>query len=65
MFDTYREDVANSPDTVGPEGSEEYFTKLGVDLEGLDAFVVMEIIQAPTMGEMSREGFVDGWLAPG
>lgn len=41
----------------------QYFEKLGVDVEGLEVLAVMEIIQAPTMGEMNREGFVEGWLA--
>lgn len=41
----------------------QYFEKLGVDLEGLDFLAVSEIIQAPTMGEMSREGFIEGWAA--
>lgn len=38
-----------------------YFEKLGVDLEGMDTLAVLEVIQAPTMGEISREGFVEGW----
>ncbi|KAF2438333.1 DUF298-domain-containing protein [Karstenula rhodostoma CBS 690.94] len=61
FFDSYRDDVKNSPDSVGPDGAMGYFEKLGVDLEGMDALAVMEVIQAPTMGEMSREGFVEGW----
>ncbi|KAF1957940.1 DUF298-domain-containing protein [Byssothecium circinans] len=65
LFDTYREDVANAPDSVGPDGSMRYFQTLGIDLEGLDVLVVSEIIQAPTMAEMSRQGFVDGWAEAG
>jgi DCN1-like protein 1/2 len=38
-----------------------YFDETGVDAEGLDSLAVLEIVQAPTMGEMSREGFVNGW----
>jgi hypothetical protein len=38
-----------------------YFEQLGVDIEGMEALAVMELIQAPTMGEISREGFVEGW----
>ncbi|KAK3213535.1 hypothetical protein GRF29_28g210999 [Pseudopithomyces chartarum] len=63
LFDSYRDDP-NSPDTIGPDGCMKYFmTDLEVDLEGMDALAVMEIIQAPTMGEMDRKGFVDGWAA--
>ena len=32
-----------------------------MDAEGLDTLVAFEIVQAPTIGEMSREGFVNGW----
>lgn len=38
-----------------------YLSDIGVDIEGLDALAALEIIQAPAMGEMTREGFVDGW----
>jgi hypothetical protein len=63
LFDVFRDDVANEPDAIGPEGSMAYLEKLGVDPEGLEVLAVLETIQAPTMGEMSREGFVEGWLA--
>ena len=39
-----------------------YLQQLDVDLEGMDSLAVLEIIQAPTMGEITREGFVNGWL---
>ncbi|KAF2646361.1 defective in cullin neddylation protein 1 [Massarina eburnea CBS 473.64] len=65
LFDTYREDVANEPDSVGPDGTMKYFETLGLNVEGLDVLVVSEIIQAPTMGEMSREGFIEGWTNAG
>ena len=61
LFDSYRDDATNSPDTIGPEGSMGYFEQLGVNLEGMDSLAVMEVIQAPTMGEIGREGFVEGW----
>jgi hypothetical protein len=38
-----------------------YFQDTGVDAEELDALAALEIVQAPTMGEMSRDGFVKGW----
>ena len=40
-----------------------YLEEIGVDPEGMDCLVVFEIVHAPAMGEMSREGFVDGWTA--
>ncbi len=38
-----------------------YLQQLEVDLEGMDSLAALEIIQAPTMGEITREGFVNGW----
>jgi DCN1-like protein 1/2 len=35
--------------------------KLGVSLENAELFVVMELVQAPSIGEITRTGFVDGW----
>ena len=49
------------PDAVGAEGTMEYFKTIGVNLEGLESFAAMEIVQSPAMAEMSREGFLAGW----
>ncbi|EMD87806.1 hypothetical protein COCC4DRAFT_199932 [Bipolaris maydis ATCC 48331] len=61
LFDKYREDDAQDKDVVGVEGTMKFFADIGVNAEDLDALATFEIIQAPTMGEMSREGFVKGW----
>ena len=61
LFDQYREDVAGEPDNVGIEGTMKYFQDIDIDVEDLDSFVVFEIVQAPSMGEMTRDGFVNGW----
>ncbi|EAT76652.2 hypothetical protein SNOG_16073 [Parastagonospora nodorum SN15] len=61
IFDQYREDPKAEPDLVGIEGTMKYFGDLNVDLEGLESFAAHEIVQAPAMGELSREGFVNGW----
>jgi DCN1-like protein 1/2 len=34
---------------------------LGLNLENAEILLPCEIIQAPAIGEMSREGFIDGW----
>ncbi|XP_014555941.1 hypothetical protein COCVIDRAFT_101024 [Bipolaris victoriae FI3] len=61
LFDKYREADAQDKDVVGVEGTMKFFADIGVNAEDLDALATFEIIQAPTMGEMSREGFVKGW----
>lgn len=35
--------------------------KLKVSLENAELFVVLEIVQAPSVGEITRAGFVNGW----
>lgn len=62
LFDKYREDAVGEPDAIGVDGTMSYLQHLEVDLEGLESLAALEIIQAPTMGEISREGFVNGWL---
>lgn len=42
-----------------------YLSKLGVSLENAELFVMLELIQAPSVGEITRKGFVDGWKATG
>ncbi|KAI8931918.1 hypothetical protein NX059_010820 [Plenodomus lindquistii] len=61
LFDKYRDANTAEPDTIGVEGTMKYFGDTDVNVEGLESLAVLEIVQAPTMGEMSREGFVNGW----
>ncbi|KAG9191277.1 hypothetical protein G6011_09365 [Alternaria panax] len=61
LFDRYQERAAPDKDVVGVEGTMRYFEETGVDAEGLEALAALEVVQAPTMGEMSRDGFVKGW----
>jgi hypothetical protein len=52
-------------DTIGVEGTMKYFGDLAVDLESVECLVPMEIVQAPTLGEITKDGFVDGWKTIG
>lgn len=52
-------------DTVGVEGSMRYLGDLGVKLDEVVLLAVLTELSAPTMGELSRSGFVDGWRARG
>lgn len=61
MFDKYQVAGAQDKDIVGVDGTFNYFQHIDVNPEGLEALAALEIVQAPTMGEMSREGFVKGW----
>lgn len=42
-----------------------YLQDIGIGLEEPTVLVVAELLQAPTMGEFSRDGFVEGWKACG
>lgn len=38
-----------------------YLEQVNVSLENAELFVAIELVQAPTVGEITRQGFVDGW----
>ena len=42
-----------------------YISKLGFSLEDIEILILFEIIQVPTIGEITRSGFVDGWVKIG
>lgn len=42
-----------------------YLTDLAVNLEDASSLVPLEIVQAPAIGEMTRDGFVKGWQKAG
>jgi len=43
------------------EGAQKYFDVIGIDLEDVSVLVVSELLDAPSLGEFSREGFITGW----
>ncbi|KAF8425181.1 Cullin binding-domain-containing protein [Tirmania nivea] len=60
VFDKYRE--RNDPqDTINVTGTMSYIQALGMDLEEPAVLVLCEALKAPTMGEFSRNEFVEGW----
>ena len=38
-----------------------YINDLKVDLEDIAVLAIGEALQAPSMGEFTREGFINGW----
>ncbi|KAI2609167.1 DUF298-domain-containing protein [Hypoxylon sp. NC1633] len=66
LFDSLRDDKQDQKDTLGADSSMLYLKSIGVDLEGPSLFLAMELVQAPTIGEITREGFINGWkVQPG
>jgi len=58
-------DDPNTPDTVNVSGMMKYLGDIGVDIEDIGMLAVSEIVKSPTMGEMTKDGFVEGWSALG
>lgn len=55
------ENAAEEPDKIGIEGSMRYLSDLGVKLDEVVVLAILTELAAPTMGEFTREGFVNGW----
>ncbi|KAE8450917.1 hypothetical protein EG329_005357 [Mollisiaceae sp. DMI_Dod_QoI] len=64
LFEKYHAST-DDKDLTGVEGTMTYLNDLGVNLENAEMLVPLEIIQAPSLGEMSKQGFIDGWSAVG
>ncbi|KAL8793961.1 MAG: hypothetical protein Q9195_003474 [Heterodermia aff. obscurata] len=61
LFEKYKDKSDPDADTIGIEGSMRYLGDLGVKLDEVVLLAVLTELSAPTMGELSRSGFVDGW----
>ena len=55
------DNVREEPDKIGVEGSMKYLADLGVKLDEVVVLAVLTELGAPTMGEFTRDGFVNGW----
>ncbi|CAG8956616.1 hypothetical protein HYFRA_00011927 [Hymenoscyphus fraxineus] len=65
LFNSYR-DVNDEEDTVGTDGTMRYLTAdLKLNIENAEMLIPLEIVQAPSIGDMTKEGFVNGWKAVG
>jgi DCN1-like protein 1/2 len=38
-----------------------YLTELAVDFENASSLIPLEITQAPALGELSKDEFINGW----
>jgi len=60
QFEKYRSPT-DEEGVITVEGTMSYLQDLGINLNNAELLVALEIIQAPALGEMSKEGFVNGW----
>jgi DCN1-like protein 1/2 len=51
------------PEAMDVEGMMKYLGDLEVDLETAQYLIPLEIVQAPAFGEITKQGFIDGWKA--
>lgn len=52
-------------DTLGADSAMSYLQSIGVGLEDASLFLAVELLQAPSIGEIPRAGFVSGWKDAG
>ena len=51
-------------DKIELESTMKYLSShLDANLENAELFVVLELLQAPSIGEITRKGYVEGWKA--
>ena len=60
-FDLTPVDDSSSPDQIGTEGTMAYLQDIKVSLEEPAMLAVLTQVKAPTMGELSRDDFINGW----
>lgn len=60
IFDKFRDDPKNTPDAIGPEGTGTLLEEINIDLADVGALVFSELVLSPSLGTITREGFVDG-----
>lgn len=57
----FLDNAKDEPDIIGVEGSMRYLADLGLSLDEPVVLAILTELNAPTMGELTREGFSDGW----
>ena len=60
LFDSYREDPQNEPDEVNMEGMMKMMGAMEISLESVGLLIFSDLVQSPTLGKLTREGFVNG-----
>ncbi|KAF7117975.1 hypothetical protein CNMCM5793_007344 [Aspergillus hiratsukae] len=61
IFDSYRDAPEENPDGIGIEGAMKFLGDIKVQLDEVACLGIAELLKSPSMGEFTREGFVNGW----
>jgi DCN1-like protein 1/2 len=59
------DDPDDNPDGIGTEGAMKFLGDINVQLDEVACLGIAELLKSPSMGEFTREGFVNGWKAVG
>ncbi|KAF3483353.1 defective in Cullin neddylation protein 1 [Arthroderma uncinatum] len=51
----------DSPDEIGIDGAMKYLGDIQVRLDEVACLAIAELLRSPSMGEFTREQFIDGW----
>ncbi|KAI0191577.1 DUF298-domain-containing protein [Astrocystis sublimbata] len=65
LFDSYRNEQEDAKDTLGASSAMSYLQSIGVGFEDASLFLAVELLQAPSIGEITRAGFLNGWRDAG
>ncbi|KAI1827397.1 DUF298-domain-containing protein [Xylaria intraflava] len=65
LFDSLRDEREDAKDTLGANSTMRYLQSIGVGLEDASLFLAIELLQAPSIGEITRTGFLNGWKEAG
>jgi len=60
IFDKYREDPKNEPDEINMEGMMKLMGDMDLSVEDVGLLIFSELVQSPSLGKLTREGFVEG-----
>jgi len=65
VSDLYLQDAASSEDIINIEGTIRYFQEISLDPEEPAVFAVAYRLDAPSLGIITRTGFIEGWRSLG
>lgn len=65
FFHDILESGEDTQDELSAESAMSYAMALGVDPEKAGIFALMELLQAPSLGTITRTGFIEGWKTTG
>ncbi|KAI0127558.1 Cullin binding-domain-containing protein [Xylariales sp. AK1849] len=65
QFESLRNPQEDGPDVIGAAGAESYLQSIGVNFEDASFFLALYILKAETVGEITKDGFVKGWVESG